>query len=221
VSANPIVVVGGGGFARETQVLLDAVSACTGSWIFAGFVSTDRPVSYGLNRDDTAWIGDDDGFLASPTASYYVVAISSPIVRQRLARRYDAVGLTAATLIHPTASIGPDVEIGAGSIVCAMTSITTSVRVGAHVHIDRVVTVGHDAVIEDFATLHPASVISGAVHIGTGAEIGTNACVLQGLRVGAEAVIGAGAVVTRDVPDATTVVGVPARPVSAEEVPGG
>jgi serine acetyltransferase len=105
------------------------------------------------------------------------------------------------------------VVIGAGSIICAQASLTTNIRVGRHVHIDRLVTIGHDAVIGDFSTLHPAVVISGDVHMGAGAVIGSNACVLEGLRLGARATVGAGAVVTRDVPQAVTVVGVPARPV--------
>jgi acetyltransferase-like isoleucine patch superfamily enzyme len=51
-----------------------------------------------------------------------------------------------------------------------------------------------------------------ATRIGSQTHIGANAVVLMGVTVGSHCVIGAGAVVTRDVPDATCVVGVPARP---------
>ena len=43
--------------------------------------------------------------------------------------------------------------------------------------------------------------------------LGANAVVLPGVRVGQRAVVGSGAVVTRDVPDDTVVVGVPAKPI--------
>lgn len=47
--------------------------------------------------------------------------------------------------------------------------------------------------------------------VKTGASIGSNATILAGVTIGENAMIGAGAVVTRDVPDNTTVAGVPAR----------
>ena len=49
------------------------------------------------------------------------------------------------------------------------------------------------------------------VEIGSDAWIGANACILPGVSIGKGAVVGAGAVVTKDVPDCTVVVGVPAR----------
>jgi tetrahydrodipicolinate N-succinyltransferase len=49
------------------------------------------------------------------------------------------------------------------------------------------------------------------VAIGDGAWLGAHVTVLPGVRIGADAIIGAGAVVTRDVPSATIVAGVPAK----------
>jgi len=49
------------------------------------------------------------------------------------------------------------------------------------------------------------------VRVGYGADIGTNATILPGVRIGANSIVGAGAVVTEDVPDYTIVAGVPAR----------
>ena len=62
-----------------------------------------------------------------------------------------------------------------------------------------------------FATLAPAVTLAGSVHVGRGADLGTRATCIPGVSVGAWSVIGAGAVVTRDIPDGVTAVGVPAR----------
>ena len=56
--------------------------------------------------------------------------------------------------------------------------------------------------------------MNGECRVGDGAFFGTGAIVTPGLRVGADAKVGAGAVVLEDVPEGATVVGVPARPAS-------
>lgn len=207
-----LVIVGAGGFGREALDVLRAMDPDGAQYEFAGFVAEDEPDPELLARIDAAWLGPDRDFLRSPTASHYVIGIAAPRVRERLAGLFDAAGLEPATLIHPTATFGRDVVIGAGSVMAAGSGVTTNIRVGRHVHLDRLVTVGHDCRIGDFVTIHPGVVLSGGVTIASCSLLGTTSCVLPGRSVGSDVVVGAGALVTHDVADGTTVVGVPARP---------
>ncbi|WP_309297199.1 DapH/DapD/GlmU-related protein [Lapidilactobacillus luobeiensis] len=68
------------------------------------------------------------------------------------------------------------------------------------------ITVNH---IED--PKHRRDVRPQAIHLEKGAWIGANAMILPGVTIGAQAIVGAGSVVTKDVPAATIVVGTPAR----------
>jgi acetyltransferase-like isoleucine patch superfamily enzyme len=72
-------------------------------------------------------------------------------------------------------------------------------------------TVGHDAVVEDFAMIAPGSVLSGFVRVGEAAYVGGGARVRQRSHIGAKALVGLGAVVIGDVPAGQSVVGNPAR----------
>jgi serine acetyltransferase len=73
---------------------------------------------------------------------------------------------------------------------------------------------GHNARIGAFSSLMPGVHISGNVQLGDRCMIGTGACVLQNCSIGADSKVGAGAVVLSNVPQNSTVVGIPARAVS-------
>jgi UDP-3-O-[3-hydroxymyristoyl] glucosamine N-acyltransferase len=106
--------------------------------------------------------------------------------------------------------LGDDVEVGSLATVCRGTLSDTVLRNGCkiddHVHIAHNVDVGEDAFVIACAE------VSGGVQIGRRAWIAPNASVLNQLSVGADAIVGLGAVVVKSVPDAVVVAGNPARP---------
>jgi sugar O-acyltransferase (sialic acid O-acetyltransferase NeuD family) len=211
-SAKPIVIVGSGGFGREVLDLLRALDPGGAKWQFEGFVSDDQPDAGQLERIGARWLGTCRDFLADPAATCYTVGIASPVDRRRIVNEFDGAGLTPVTLIHPTALIGSDTDIGEGTVLCAFVSVTTSIHIGRHVHLDRGTTVGHDSILEDFVTIHPSAVVSGSVLMRSGVRMGTTACILPNVTIGRDAIIGAGAVVTKNVESGQVVMGVPARP---------
>ncbi|MEV0535428.1 acetyltransferase [Kitasatospora sp. NPDC050463] len=147
-----------------------------------------------------------------PAGARYLVGIADPAVRQRLAALLDGRGAVPATLVHPRALIAPDTELGPGCLVMGGAYVSSSVRLGAHSQVHYNATVGHDSVFGERVTVYPGGNVSGAVLLADGATVGSNAVVLQGRRIGANAFVGAAAVVTRDVPAGVIVVGSPARP---------
>ena len=90
--------------------------------------------------------------------------------------------------------------------------ITTNVRIRDFVILNLQCTVGHDAVIEDYAALMPSVNVSGEVSIGSGVYVGTGAQISNQVSIGEDTVVGAGAVVVKNLPANCMAVGVPARP---------
>ena len=84
---------------------------------------------------------------------------------------------------------------------------------GHCVNINRNASVGHHCQLHDFAFINPGAQLGGLCSIGTASTVGIGATCLDRKKVGKGSFIGAGSVVTKDVPDGTTVVGIPARPI--------
>jgi acetyltransferase-like isoleucine patch superfamily enzyme len=108
------------------------------------------------------------------------------------------------------------VQVAGGVVICAGSILTVNIEVHEHAQINLDCTVGHDAVIGAYATLSPGVHISGNVTLERRAFFGTGAVTVNGLpgrplKIGEDAVIGAGAVVTRDIEAGITAIGVPAR----------
>ncbi len=204
---RPLIIVGGGGHARETIWL---AQEATQPWQVIGCLD-DAEAAPAQLLPGVPVLGKVADWTRFRDADF-VVAIGSPRVRRTLVRRMHEAGEPRfATLVHRSVLHSSYVEIGAGTMVLAGSILSTQISVGQHVILNLSTTVAHDCVLEDFSTVAPQVALLGGVHLCAGAEIGTGACLRQSVRIGRGAMIGMGAVVTQDVADGALVVGSPAR----------
>lgn len=170
-----------------------------------------------------AWQFDAPAILESELASLgtipFAVGIGENRVRERVAMRHRD-RLTFPSLAHPSATFGAGqrskVEAQRGVIVCAGVRFTNNIEIGQFSIFNLNATVGHDCRIDDFVNVSPGANISGNVHVGARAWIGTGAAVNQGsnadkLRIGQDTVIGSGSVVVRSCDEQAVYVGIPAK----------
>lgn len=155
--------------------------------------------------------GEDEAYIASGDKAIPILVSPDGALRRKVAEKYAAAGFRFATVVAKTADVGESVTIGDGTVIAEHAIVTAETKIGRFVKINTAATVTHECVIGDYATIAPRAVLLGRVKVGEGAYIGANTAVLPGLTIGKGAVIGAGAVVTKNVPDGETWVGVPAR----------
>jgi sugar O-acyltransferase (sialic acid O-acetyltransferase NeuD family) len=126
-------------------------------------------------------------------------------------------GFPLPPLVHPSAVVSPWARVGDGSVVFACAVLNADATVGRAVIVNTGAIVEHDCSVGDGVHLSPRSALGGAARVEERSWIGAGATVLQRINVGAEAIVGAGATVIRDVPPGVTVVGVPAKPIGSRK----
>ncbi|MEV4711097.1 NeuD/PglB/VioB family sugar acetyltransferase [Micromonospora sp. NPDC049374] len=210
-----LVIIGCGGHGREIAQLVAAVNEANGRlvWRLVGFVD-DAPSEINRKRAEATgapYLGTLAVLHDLPPQTHVTLGLGDPTIRRTVDTRIDALGLPAASLVHPDATVGANLNAAEGLVVFAGARITTNVTAGRHLHVNQNATLAHDCVVSDHVSLHPLAAVSGDCRLGTAALIGAGAVVLPRLHIGAGATVGAGACVVRDVPPNVVVKGVPAR----------
>jgi len=143
-----------------------------------------------------------------------ICAVGDPALRKRFVEKAQSLGLSFTNAISPAAHILPDARLGKGVMVSPHAVIGRNVLLADHAIVNAGSTLGHDTKIERYGTIGPGVHLSGNVSVGEGAYLGIGASVIQHVSIGAWTTIGAGAVVTCDIPDHVVTAGVPARIIS-------
>lgn len=217
-AGNALVIVGAGGFARETAQAVrdanaaDAAAGRPGRWRLLGHLDDD-PALHGREVDGVPVLGGCDLVHDLPGVRA-VVCVGSPrdyASRARLVRRLGLPADRYATVAHPTAVVSATSAVGPGSVLLAHTVLTAAVRVGAHVAVMPHTVLTHDDVVEDHVTIASGVRLGGGVRLERGAYVGAGSLVREYAVVGAWSMVGMGSTVLGDIPRGEVWAGSPAR----------
>lgn len=209
-----LVLIGGSGLAREVL----ATERALGRYDRFAMLDDDSN-RWGRTIDGVEVLGPIE-LAAKPSVGDLLVCIGAGFARRSVVERLRAMCVTGdryATVIHPSVEVPAGCSVGHGSVLLAGAVLTADVLVERHVVVMPNVTLTHDDVLRDYATVCAGVALGGGVTVDEAAYVGMNASVRQGAHVGAGSVLGMGAALLEDLPAGQTWVGVPARSIAIRE----
>jgi len=207
-----IIILGAGGFAREVLETIDVINKNTDKQIMPiGFVYD------GAGKETEKLI---HGIPVLGEISYLknvdfnevqlVAAIGRSVWRRKMVEEAKKFGAKFMKIIHPSVTLSKWAKIGEGAIIQRLCGIMPEVVIGDFFVSNAYVGIGHDSIIGEYVHVNPHVSIAGGTVIGNDVFIGVRATVLT-CNIGNGSVIGACALITKDVPANMLAKGIPAK----------
>lgn len=205
-----MVVIGAKGFAKEVLEILYKNNNFQNLFFYDDINKDDPRFLYGKfpilkNMEEVLRI-----FIEID--NYFTIGIGDPLLRRSLFDRFTSFGGELVSTISNNCRIGSfDITIGKGANIFDGVCISNSVQIGigSIIYYNSIIT--HDCKIGDFVEISPSVKLLGGVTINSMCKIGSGSIVLPHVKIGNNVIVGAGSVVTKDIPDNSMVVGVPAK----------
>lgn len=140
---------------------------------------------------------------------FYLMAVGYPETKQKIIQNLQIPWNLA--FISSLAFIGGYIEIEIGSVVYPFVTIHGNTYIEKLATINSNVIIGHDCQIGEMFHACPGAIVSGNVNIGHRVFLGANSTVKEKITICNDVIIGAGAVVTKDITEPGKYAGVPAK----------
>ncbi|MEO1969608.1 MAG: NeuD/PglB/VioB family sugar acetyltransferase [Sphingomonadaceae bacterium] len=210
-SAMALIIVSSDSGQHATVVYEAAILSGENVLGFATIGDAEPPTIF-----DCPWIGSVTDIAGTQIVreNDFIIACGSNAQRRQQSEILIKQGASLRSVCHPAAIVSPSASIGSGSALLAGAVVGPRTSLGIGAIVNHAASIDHDCEIADYLNVCPGGRLAGCVQAGSNVFVGINASILQGLKIGKNAVIGAGAVVTRDVAAGETVIGVPARSIT-------
>ena len=204
-----LLIIGARGWGREVFDIAKACIANGADMDVKGFLddkadALDRYGNYPpiVGPVETYEVKEDDVF---------VCALGDVDYKKHYAGIIEAKGGVFVSLVHPTAILGNNAQIGKGCVVGAYANLSSDTKTGDFVTFSIRAGMGHDSTIGDYSHIGGNCSISGFVTIGDLVTMHPCCTIVPHRKIGSHSIIGTGSVVLGNVAAGTTVFGNPAK----------
>jgi acetyltransferase EpsM len=209
-----VIVWGAGGHGK---VVVDALLACD-CWEVMGIIDDDER-KVGQRILGIPVVGSGKGIaklVDGLKVGMVAIAIGDNYVRDLKFREARMMGLRPANVIHPSVHMSRFVELGEGVTILAGATINPGTTIEDNVCVNTAASIDHDNYLERSCHVFPNATLAGGVRVGAFAYIGSGAVVTPNVVIHQYSYVGAGAVAVQDVPEGVIVAGIPAAEIGKQ-----
>lgn len=207
---DDLVIIGAGDTGRELIDIVERINSVKLTWNLLGFVDDNDDIQGSLVEGfkvlgKTALLND----VKEPI--FVICSISTGAIKKRVLSKINNPLIKYATLIDPNVTLCKGCIVEEGSVIYPGVRLAINSHINKHSYVGFNSTIGHDTVVGDYCDVYPGVNVSGKVVLEECVDLGTGARIIQSIRIGRNTVVGAGAVVIRNISDYCVAAGVPAK----------
>lgn len=206
-----IVIFGAGGLGREVYDIIMRINNQKIEYNVLGFIDEKTELKSMEINGKKVLGGDEIAIeLSGERPLYGALALSSWQLRKKIVNKMKD-HIIWENIIDPSACISHTALVGMGNIIQYNVFVSSKVKIGDFCILNVGSVIGHDTNVDDYVSIMPCCNVTGNVSLEKCTYLGGNVCVIPGINIAEKCVIGAGAVVVKDLVETGTYVGVPAK----------
>lgn len=204
-----LIIIGAGGFGREIYHLAISTAEYNSEYVIKGYIDDNI---LALDRFDNypKIISTIKDYTIEPD-DVFICAIGNMDQKSNIVKKMVTQGAEFINLIHPSARIYSNTELGKGIIICDNSTISCDCKISDFVSIHPSVCVGHDVTIGKYSSLYSFAFIAGNVTINDSVNVFPRASILPNITIGERSSIGSCSLVIKNVQAGVSVFGIPAK----------
>ena len=212
-----IVLIGAGGFGKEVAAIIEGLNKYGDAYELLGFLDDSPRFSAGDEINGYPWLGPTEWILSHKDDVVCNCTVGAAAVKKRIQEELSAQGVRFETIVAHGSVVCKYTELGPGCVLYGSVSVSVNCRIGPGVLMNQGVNIGHDVELGGYTTIMPYAGVSGGCKVGECVSIGGHAFIVPGKKVGDGATVAAGSIVFSNVRAGVTVLGNPAKRMTALE----